>query len=258
MSANSVAVSTVMATQIAAVSSGLVFYVSSKVYHRKPSVLALLNGLIAGMAGVTPASGYVDVTGAFVIGVVLGMTFWAAVFLKRVLRIDDALDVSIVHGLTGVIGSLAIGFLATSDINPDSADGLFYGGDASFVGWQLLAVLLAGAWSSAWTFIILYVVNRWVWNVRVRLDDERTGLDVVYHGEFAYHNLRLKGAEPLFEALMNELDESESSSESVDAPHERQPLLAVSKEKEEADKRLLLASRIKATKRQSINDSDSV
>jgi Amt family ammonium transporter len=184
LAANNVAVAAVLATQIGATMCCALYVIFSTFYHKKPSVIALLNGLIAGLAGITPASGYVTAIGAIGVGAVLGLTFWASIGLKRVLRIDDALDVSVVHGLTGVIGSLANGFVASQDVNPDSQNGVFYGGSALFIAWQALAVLVAAVWAAVWTLIILTIL-KCLKPVRVSFDDEAAGIDLSDHGEFA-------------------------------------------------------------------------
>ena len=74
--------------------------------------------------------------------------------LKDKLRIDDALDVSSVHGITGIVGSLAVGFCASQEVNPGVLDGLFYGGGGTQLAYQVIAVAIAGAWAGLWTIII--------------------------------------------------------------------------------------------------------
>ena len=103
-----------------------------------PWHLTPLPGALSGLAGVTPASGFVHAQSGAVIGLLCGIaSYYGVYFLKERLRIDDALDVSSVHGLTGIVGSLAIGLYASKAINPDGADGLFFGGGLSQLVKQL-------------------------------------------------------------------------------------------------------------------------
>jgi Amt family ammonium transporter len=105
----------------------------------KPSVVAAVNGAIAGLAGITPASGFVSVEHSFVIGIAIGFASYTGVILfKEKLKIDDALDVSSVHGVAGIIGSLSIGLFASKLVNPAGPDGLFFGNPAQ-LGIQAIA-----------------------------------------------------------------------------------------------------------------------
>jgi hypothetical protein len=148
LASNGIALSAALSTQIGAATCAIVYYIFSSIHLRnRPSFVAMMNGLVAGMAGITPASGYITTGATLGLGAVLGLTYWGAVILKRKLHIDDALDVSIVHGLTGVIGSIAIGLCATTS-EKAPFDGVFYGGEWKFFGWQCLAVLVCGVWSA--------------------------------------------------------------------------------------------------------------
>jgi hypothetical protein len=167
LASNGIALSAALSTQIGAATCAIVYYIFSSVHLRnRPSFVAMMNGLVAGMAGITPASGYITTGATLGLGAVLGLTYWGAVILKRKLHIDDALDVSIVHGLTGVIGSIAIGLCATTS-EKAPFDGVFYGGEWKFFGWQCLAVLVCGVWSAVMTFIIWFLMNK-VRRVRFR------------------------------------------------------------------------------------------
>lgn len=101
-------------TQIASATSGTVWLVLSSWLH-KANVVDILNGAVAGLAGITPASGYVSTQSALCIGLLLGIvSYWGVEIIKFRLHVDDALDVSSVHGLTGIVGSLAIGVCAST------------------------------------------------------------------------------------------------------------------------------------------------
>ena len=198
LTSGSLATSAVASTQIAACASGMV-WLSISWARDKPSSIALINGVIAGLAGITPASGYVSSQSSIVIGLILGGVSYGGVWLfKHKLRIDDALDVSSVHGLTGMVGSLAIGFVSQKSLNPDGADGLFFG-DARLLGIQVLAVVVAGAWAGFWTFVIAKIIDKTM-GLKITSDEEEKGLDLVEHGEFAYHNLWLVGREAHYDS----------------------------------------------------------
>jgi len=154
------------------------------------SLSAVLNGTIAGMAGITPASGFIESYWAAIIAVIIVLGAYGGIWLlKGKLKIDDALDVSSVHGITGIIGSLSIGFVASSDVNPQGPNGWFYG-NFSQVYIQAGGVLLAIAWSSFWT-ILLIVIFRFskFFKLTVEEEIEILGLDYYYHGDVAYKDL---------------------------------------------------------------------
>jgi len=150
----------------------------------------VLNGAIAGMAGITPASGYIESYWAAIVAIFIVLGAYGGVWLlKGKLKIDDALDVSSVHGITGIIGSLSIGFIATSKVNPNGPDGWFYG-NFSQVYIQAGGVALAIAWSAFWTLILLYLFRfSKFFKLKVEEEIEILGLDHYYHGDCAYHSL---------------------------------------------------------------------
>ena len=151
----------------------------------KPSVIAAINGAIAGLAGITPASGYVSVEHSFVIGIAIGLASYCGVLLiKDRWKIDDALDVSSVHGIAGIIGSLSIGLFASTAINPHGPNGLLFGNPMQMVI-QGIGVGVAGALGFGGTFIILKVLN-FITGIRVSKEVEDVGLDIGEHAEQAY------------------------------------------------------------------------
>jgi len=193
LTSGSLATSAIASTQIAACSSGCVWLAASWI-RDKPSSIAVINGVIAGLAGITPASGYVSSQSSIVIGIILGVASYGSVYLlKHKLRIDDALDVSSVHGLTGVIGSIAIGFCGEKSLNEDGEDGLIFG-KGKLLGIQVLAVVVAAAWAAFWTLIIALIVKKTV-GLSITEQEEVEGLDLVEHKEYAYHELWLIGHE---------------------------------------------------------------
>lgn len=192
LNGGSVAVSACVSTQIGAVSSGFVWLVLS-MWRGKPACSALMNGLLAGLAGITPASGYINSPASLLLGCILGFcSYWGVQLQKHKLGVDDALDVSMVHGLTGVIGSIYIGFFSSTDVNPSGANGLVYGGGVRLLLYQLAAVALAAVWSALVTFIVLLICQyTFAGGIRVSDDEEEVGLDWSQHHEIAYHKLHV-------------------------------------------------------------------
>ena len=192
LNGGSVAVSACVSTQIGAVSSGFVWLVLS-MWRGKPACSALMNGLLAGLAGITPASGYINSPASLLLGAILGFcSYWAVQLQKHKLGVDDALDVSAVHGLTGMIGSIYIGFFSSVDVNADGANGLVYGGGVRLLLCQVAAVALAAVWSAVVTFVLLLICQyTFAGGIRVSEDEEEVGLDWAHHGEIAYHKLHV-------------------------------------------------------------------
>jgi len=144
-----------------------------------------MNGVVAGLAGVTPASGFIQSSPTLALGFILGVaSYFSCILVKQKLRIDDALDVSSVHGLTGIIGSVAIGFLATTTANPNGPNGLFYG-EARQLWVQIVAVVVAMAYSAVLTFIIGFILEKTI-GLRIPEEEEIKGLDHIEHRENPY------------------------------------------------------------------------
>jgi Amt family ammonium transporter len=189
LAANHSAVSAVTNSQIGAVFAACTYMVVVMIKTKKPSTIACMNGAIAGLAGITPASGYISSQAAIVLGVLLGLSVDPGMWLiKHKLRIDDALDVSVVHGLTGIIGSVFIGFCATRSVYPESEyEGVLYKGGGSLLGIQLLAVLVCGAWAAVLSALILFVTSKFM-PLRVSNDHEKQGLDYAVFRERSHNN----------------------------------------------------------------------
>jgi Amt family ammonium transporter len=119
------------------------------------------------------------------LGIVLGFaSYFGILLIKERLKIDDALDVSSVHGLTGIIGALAIGFVATTLVNPDGPEGLLYG-NASQLAIQALGVAVAAGLAFMGTIVIMKVIDKTI-GLRVTEVEEDIGLDIAQHAERAY------------------------------------------------------------------------
>jgi ammonium transporter, Amt family len=185
LASGGVAGNTVINTHMASSVSALIWVGLSWLRTGKPSIIAAINGAIAGLAGITPASGYVSVEHAFLIGIAVGIaSYLGVIFLKDRLKIDDALDVSSVHGIAGIIGSLAIGIFAASIINPMGPNGLLYGNPSQLLI-QAIGVGVAGVMGFFGTYIILKVIDVLI-GIRVSAKVEQEGLDISEHAERAY------------------------------------------------------------------------
>ena len=185
LASSSLAGNTVIVTHMASSVSALIWVGMSWLRTGKPSVVAAVNGAIAGLAGITPASGYVSVEHSFVIGIAIGFASYTGVILfKEKLKIDDALDVSSVHGVAGVIGSLSIGLFASKLVNPNGVDGLFFGSPAQ-LGIQAITVGVAAGLGFCGTWVIMKFLDLTI-GVRVSPEVEDAGLDISEHAERAY------------------------------------------------------------------------
>ena len=176
---------TIINTQVASAVAALIWVGLSWMRTGKPSVIAAINGAIAGLAGITPASGFVSVEHAFVIGMAVGIvSYLGVIFFKEKLRIDDALDVSSVHGVAGIIGAISIGFFASTIINPAGVNGLLFGHPQQ-LAIQAAGVAIAGIMGFGGTWTILKVIKALV-GIRVSPKVEEAGLDIEEHAERAY------------------------------------------------------------------------
>jgi ammonium transporter, Amt family len=185
LASGAVAGNTMIVTHMASAVSALVWVALSWMRTHKPSIIAAINGAIAGLAGITPVSGFVSVEHAFVIGFAVGIaSYMGVIFLKDRLKIDDALDVSSVHGIAGIIGSLAIGIFASTLINPTGPNGLLFGNPHQLLI-QAIGVGVAGTFGFGGTFIIMKVLDVLI-GVRVSRETEEKGLDIEEHAERAY------------------------------------------------------------------------
>jgi Amt family ammonium transporter len=185
LASGGVAGNTVIVTHLASAVSALIWVGLSWARTGKPSVIAAINGAIAGLAGITPASGYVSVEHSFVIAIAIGvLSYLGVIFFKDKLKIDDALDVSSVHGVAGIVGALAIGIFASSLINPAGPDGLLFGNPQQLLT-QGIGVGVAALMGFGGTLAIMKVLDVLI-GVRVSREVEDIGLDIGEHAERAY------------------------------------------------------------------------
>ena len=184
LGANGIAVSAIIATHAAAAMGAIAWCGAEWAHRGKPTVLGVGSGAVAGLATVTPAAGYIAPMSAIAIGLVAGMTCYAAIVWKGRFGYDDSLDVVGIHGVGGVIGILATGLFASKVVNPGGADGLFFGNPGLF-GIQLLVAAVTTIFSIIGTFVILKLVDSMT-GLRVSSEEEATGLDLSQHNERAY------------------------------------------------------------------------
>jgi Amt family ammonium transporter len=167
-------------TQIATAAAALAWMFVEWLVHKKPSVLGIISGAVAGLVAITPASGFVGPVGALWIGVAAGVgCFFAATTVKRALGYDDSLDVFGVHCVGGIIGALLTGVFALKAIG--GASGALEG-NVGQIWTQIEGVAATLAWSGIVTLVILIVVNMLI-GVRVSQAVEVEGLDINLHGE---------------------------------------------------------------------------
>jgi Amt family ammonium transporter len=180
-----------LVTHISAAAASLTWMTIEWFRFGKPSVLGIVTGMVAGLGTITPASGSVGPMGALVIGISAGAVCYTATqYIKRVLKIDDSLDVFPVHGVGGILGTFLVGILAfTLGGNGEVAEGSSVGATiSSQLGTQVIGIVAHIAWAGVMTFIIIKVVDMLL-GVRVAGDEETEGLDYTQHGETGYHNL---------------------------------------------------------------------
>jgi Amt family ammonium transporter len=170
-------------TQIAAAFAAITWLLIAWHYDEKPSFVEMLIGMIAGLATITPAAGFVSPQSAMVIGVAAGVVCYFAVVLRKKKGLDDALDVWGVHGVGGCLGIIMLGVLASTEINPAGADGLMSGSSTFFMA-EVGGLALACAWAFIFTYGMLYAIDQ-ITPVRVDEGDEAS-VDEALHGEAAY------------------------------------------------------------------------
>ncbi|MHB1000386.1 MAG: ammonium transporter [Armatimonadota bacterium] len=185
LAANGIAVSAFVATNTAGCAAALVWTIIEWVHRGKPTALGTATGAVAGLAAVTPASGFIGPMSAMAIGAVVSLICYFAIMLKNKFKYDDSLDVFGVHGIGGIWGVAALGLFASTAVNPSGADGLIFGNINLLIS-QLKGILVVGGYSFIITFIILKLIGI-VTPLRVETSDEEAGLDISQHGEIGYH-----------------------------------------------------------------------
>ena len=183
LAADGIAANALLVTNVAAACGGLAWLlIEWFTTSSKPTLIGSASGVVSGLVGITPAAGYVDVSGALVIGLGSGLVgYFGVVKLKKWLGYDDTLDVFGIHGLVGAFGAIATGIFANPMVNEGNS-GLLYG-NPDQVWIQIQSVLIVSLYSAVATFIIYKVISLIFGTGRVSEEVEKDGMDMAYHGE---------------------------------------------------------------------------
>ncbi|MCY8542588.1 ammonium transporter [Bacillus haynesii] len=171
-----------------AAAAGLIGWILAEwLINKKPTMLGAVSGAIAGLVAITPGAGFVTPFSSVWIGLIGGIVcFWGVFSLKKKFGYDDALDAFGLHGLGGTWGGIATGLFATTSVNADGANGLFYG-DISLLWKQLIAIAATYLFVAIVTYAIIKIVSIF-FKLRASEDEESLGLDLTLHGEKAYQD----------------------------------------------------------------------
>lgn len=185
LGANGLASAAFINTNTATAMAALSWMFTEWIYSKKPTLLGLASGAVAGLVAITPAAGFVDIKGSLIIGLLAGIIpFFAVAYLKPKLGYDDALDAFGIHGVAGTIGAILTGIFANPAIN-EAGKGLLYGNPSQLLI-QLIAVGVTIVYVAIATAIILFIIKALV-GLRVDQESEVFGLDESQHGEKAYN-----------------------------------------------------------------------
>ncbi|MBN1462482.1 MAG: ammonium transporter [Paludibacteraceae bacterium] len=184
LAADGLAGSAFMVTHIAAATAALTWAILDWIVGKKPTVVGISTGAVAGLVAITPAAGFVDISGALLIGLLVSLIcFFMVAIVKPKLGYDDSLDAFGVHGIGGIIGALATGLFASPAIQAAYSGG-FYGNWSQF-GIQAISVIATIAFSGIMTYILFKITDKLV-GIRASDKDEAIGLDESMHNETAY------------------------------------------------------------------------
>ncbi len=189
LAANGDAAMAMLVTHISAAAGSLAWMAIEWVKFRKPSVLGIVTGMVAGLGTITPCSGYVGPGGALVIGLTAGVVcFYCTQLIKRKLVIDDSLDVFPVHGVGGILGTLLAGIFASPDLGVFSGQGFADGIDSisAQLEVQAIGVVATFVYTLVATYVLLKITGVLTDGLRVTRDEETQGLDIVLHEESGY------------------------------------------------------------------------
>tara|TARA_A100000164_G_C21891125_1_gene765453 strand:- start:425 stop:1660 length:1236 start_codon:yes stop_codon:yes gene_type:complete len=183
LAADGIAANALLVTNVAAACGGLAWLlIEWFTTSSKPTLIGSASGVVSGLVGITPAAGYVDVSGALIIGLGSGLVgYFGVVKLKKWLGYDDTLDVFGIHGLVGAFGAIATGIFANPLVNEGNS-GLLYGNPGQ-VWIQLQSVVYISLYSAIATFIIYKIISLIFGKGRISEEVEKDGMDMAYHGE---------------------------------------------------------------------------
>lgn len=186
LGANELAANAFVVTQVAAAAGLLGWTLIEWIRHGKPTVIGAVSGCVAGLVAITPAAGYVTILPSVAIGLIGGVVcYFAVAVVKAKFGYDDSLDAFGVHGVGGMWGAVATGLWATTAVNPDGANGLFYGETDLFVA-QILSIVVAVIFAVVGS-IVLYKIVEAVVEIRADDSEQVNGLDLSEHGENGYN-----------------------------------------------------------------------
>jgi Amt family ammonium transporter len=184
LACNGLAANVFVVTHIASALAALSWMFMEWWHRGKPTTLGAASGAVAGLVAITPGSGFVGPVSAIIIGALGGVICYGGVLLKSRLGYDDSLDVVGIHGLGGIWGALATGLFASTKINPDGANGLFFGNPGQL--WiQFVSIVATMVFAFIMTLIILKIIDVLI-GLRVSEEEEVKGLDISLHNEAGY------------------------------------------------------------------------
>ena len=197
LGANELAANAFVVTHVAAASGLLGWTLVEWIRHGKPTIIGAVSGAVAGLVAITPAAGYVTVLPSVAIGLIGGVICYTAVaIVKTKLGYDDSLDAFGVHGVGGMWGAIATGLWATTAVNPDGANGLFYGETDLFFA-QIISIGVAVIFAVVGSTVLYKFVSALV-SLRADESEEISGLDLVEHGERGYNTGVFSGTSNIF------------------------------------------------------------
>ncbi|PPD58807.1 ammonium transporter [Dehalogenimonas etheniformans] len=188
LGSNSLAASALVATNSAGAAAATTWMLLAW-NQRRPTLLGIATGAVAGLAAVTPGAGFIPPIYGVMVGIVAAVVCYYAMIAKIKMGVDDSLDVMAVHGVGGILGVLAVGLFASAAVNPAGANGLIFGGGLTLLGKQALGVLSVGAFAFGGTWVIAKVIDA-IFGLRVKEMEEAVGLDLSQHGERAFGGIR--------------------------------------------------------------------
>jgi len=184
LSAGALSTFAFVATHASATAATVTWVIIEWVHRGKPTMFGAATGSVAGLATITPASGFVSPMSALIIGLAAGAVCYLALNMKGKIGYDDSLDAFGVHGVGGIVGTFATGLFAQTLINPAGSNGLLFGGHKMFSA-QIIAILVTVVYSFVISVILLKIIDKVV-GLRVDEESEVNGLDISQHGESGY------------------------------------------------------------------------
>jgi Amt family ammonium transporter len=183
--ADGLAGSAFLVTNTSAAAAALAWMFIEWIINKKPTVLGIASGVVAGLVAITPAAGFVGLGSSILIGLAAGaLGFFSVARLKQKIGYDDSLDAFGVHGMCGTLGALATGLFADPAVNP-AGTGLFFGAPKQLLI-QLVSILATAAFTAVGTLVLIYLTKALAGGLRVEEESERIGLDSAVHGERAF------------------------------------------------------------------------